>query len=437
VRAVAYETTVLGSMPLVLRTQTSFRREAAPIPAHEFTPEALEAMRPITIRSDIRDVSIPRPDQVVSQTLDEGQSWGLGRFVILGGIVAGGLGLVGYFVWRWTRLPARNPGIRIEYDPLDDGLGDVYLGEALVGGVTNLAPPGRPKLWQPADERGMPLHGTYPTAERAADAAHQAWVAKQSRPAPAPQRPMEEPELLNLVLPEWVRDIEIENVRGAGNRYLVWSGDDRAGFIEGRGQSWDGYALVKGERRQIEIGTTRKRAVTSVYVAARVMAFLEQSCELGQGRPYAPRRFKRVASKVFGEAPRTVEEFQRTKYYNVMSDTEISMGTKIPIDEIRSIGRKLAEMGVLYGIVTRKSTETFTRVEKVEERRGQRKEPWGPPSPFLHRRTVISKPDIRKLRKSPVLTPEEKKKLPIVRSRHAYSFAIVGPRGAIGFYEAD
>jgi hypothetical protein len=310
--------------------------------------------------------------------------------------------------------------------------------------------PGLGASWRASDDKDMPLPGQYPRAEQAAEAAHQAWIMKQSKPKPEtkklPPKTSEEPELLDVPVPEWVRDIEVENVVGAPGRYLVWVGEDRAGYIERRGSSWDAFVLVNEPMawavKQVEIGTTRKRAVTSIYVASRLLAFLEASSNLGQARSYSPRRFKKVPSDIFGEAPRTVEESQRTKYHNVMSDTEISGGTKIPIEEIRAIGKKLAEQRVIYGIVTRKSIGAFTRIEEVEERVDQRTAPFEKPirsekRDAPRRRRIVSKPDIRKLRKSPLLSPEEKKKLPVVRSKHAYSFAIQGPRGAIGFYEAD
>lgn len=440
----SYELPALGDIPLILRTQNAAVRRPVSIPTHEWTPETLEALR-----STSANVSAASADvaETVAQTPSSTEGlplWIRARtaMIRLAGnplvwVAAGGLAI---FVLFGRRMH-KNPGIRIEYDPLDAGLGDVYLGDTMIGGVTSLSPGGR-RRWQPVDDRGMPMPGEYSNADKAAAVVQEAWIAKQSKPKPPKSvpKPLGEPGLLgvlDITVPEWVKDVEVEAVAGTASRYVVRFGDDRAGFIDQRGRNWDAYVLVKGDRKQIEIGTTRKRAITSIYVAARVLGFLEESCDLGQVRSYSPRRFKTVKSKIFGEAPRRVEEFQRTKYYNVISDTEISGATKIPIEEVRTIGKKLAEARAIYGIVTRKSIGTFTRVEELEERPDQRDEPWGPSSPILRRRRVVAKPDIKKLRKSPVLTPEEKKKLPVVRSKHAYSFAIIGPRGAIGFYEAD
>ena len=443
----SYEQTSLGNIPLVLTTQRDTVPTSPPIPTHEWTTEALEALR--RGQSQPSGVTPPTTEPpgrpLIPHLTDEGRAWLL-HYTFWGIAIAGGLGLVGYLVWRSMKHLSQNPKLRIEYDVLDAGLGDVYLGETLIGGVTSLAPSGHGR-WQASDKNNLPLSNQeHSTAEQAAAVVREAWVAKQSRPKPAPEKLQEEPKLLDVSVPGWVKDIEVENLAGAPERYLVWVGDDRAGYIEKRGSNWDAFVLVKEPAawapKQVEIGTTRKRAVTSVYVASRLLAFLEASSNLGQARSYFPKRFKKVPSKVFGEAPHTIEEFQRTKYYNVMSDTEISGGTKIPVEEIRAIGRKLAEQRVLYGIVTRKSIGTFTRVEEVEERVDQRTEPFGrsvPPERRAtpQRRRIVAKPDIRKLRKSPLLSPEEKKKLPVVRSKHAYSFAVIGPRGAIGFYEAD
>jgi hypothetical protein len=449
----SYEKTSLGLMPLVLTTQRDTVPTSPPIPAHAWTAEALDAVRQDQAQAEGRAINPPRTpadtslwDRFVSlrNITGEGRAWLL-HYTIWGGAIAGGLGLIGYLVWRSMKHLSKNPKLRIEYDPLDDGLGDVYLGERLVGGVTNLAPPGRPKSWQPANERGLPLPGEYRTVEQAAEAAHRAWIAKQSKPRPAPGKAQEEPELLDVSVPEWVKDIEVEGLRTAPDFLDVWVGDDRAGYIEKHGSNWDAFAIVKKPSvwvmKQVEIGTTRKRAVTSVYVAAKMLAFLEASHNIGKGRSGAPRHFRKARSKVFGEAPRTIEDLLRTKYYNVVSDTEISGGTKMPVEEIRAIGRKLAEQRVIYGIVTRKSIGTFTRIEEADERVDQRTEPFEKSirpedRDAPRRRRIVSKPDIRKLRKSPMLSAEEKKKLPVVRSKHAYSFAVIGPRGAIGFYEA-
>ena len=104
----------------------------------------------------------------------------------------------------------------------------------------------------------------------------------------------------------------------------------------------------------------------------------------------------------------------------------MSKDLDIPEKEIILYGRKLAEDFLIYGMPSKEKRRTFLKVEKVERELKSR------PGQKRVRRT-ISHADIEKLRKGGKLTKAEKKSLPSIRQKTIYNFAMVGPRGEVGF----
>jgi len=233
------------------------------------------------------------------------------------------------------------------------------------------------------------------------------------------------PEVLEFTVPEWVQDVEVEAIEGRVDRFVVLVDGVEAGFIDRRGKNWDAFLRVDETRsRQLEIGTTRKRAITAVYAAFIVLRDVIETVVPGKAQPYSPRQFEWTKPEKHGEAPEKVERFFRAKHSVLRSEHEIASATGIPSSEVAKYAKKLAEMGLIYGIISKQRIATFKR---IEER----------PSVEGRRRRVVATVDITKMRKSPALTAKQKRELPKVRHERVHSFALSGPKGEIGFYEAD
>ena len=362
----------------------------------------------------------------------------MNQFLAIGLGAVAGWALVKYL--RGSNL-VHNPEWTIQYDELDDNMGDVFFGKKLIGSVMNLGIPGQRKVWQAADWRDLPMPGEYRTADAAAAASYEAWVQKKAKPKQAEQKS----ETLDITVPDWVKGVEVESAIGSvQDRFVVWVDDEPAGFIDRRGKNWDAYFIFRGtvETRdlQIEIGTTRKRAIVAVYCAFKLFENVSQAVEPGKQKSYFPRRFVTMPPEPLepGQTleqqrpPQLVEEFYTVFHPFQQTANQIANVTKIPVAEVERYAKKLAEKRIIYGAVSKERVGTFRRIEAEDHVIPKH----DVVSSQSHRRRIVSAPDIRKLRRSGQLTPEEKKQLPRVRQERVYKFALTGPNGELGFYES-
>ena len=329
---------------------------------------------------------------------------------------------------------AQNPEWRIKYDDLDDNLGDVFVGKQLIGTVLNMGIPGQKKAWQAGDWRDLPMPGAYPTADAAATVVYDVWIQKKQSERAASKSPKSVPDALEITVPDWVKNVEVGAIAGNADRFIVWVDDDKAGYIDRRGKNWDAYFLFGNEKKQLEIGTTRKRAVTAVYCASKLFENVSDAVTPGKEQHYFPRRYsllpplplKPGQTEEQQGPPRQVEEFYTTLHPFQQTAGQIAAATKIPKAEVERYAKKLAENRVIYGVMSKERTETFKRVESLApvSRRGAVGRP----------RRIVSTVDIRKLRKSEQLTAAEKRALPRVKSERGYKFALIGPTGEVGLY---
>lgn len=242
-------------------------------------------------------------------------------------------------------------------------------------------------------------------------------------------RDLPEPTLVKVKLPDWVTDVEIEPTVGVeGERFLIWVGDDRAGIIEKRGGRYDAYIFTPRGDRQLEIGASKKRAVLAVYVSHKLLDYLPRQTVRGKKMSYTPKRYKTLPPKKGQKHPRKVEQLRYKKHFVQQSDYEISKDLEIPEKEVILYGTKLAERYLIYGIKSQRRQKSFKKIDIIGKEtpapdKGRRKR---------HRRE-ISHPDIEKLRKGGMLSKEERKALPSIRKKTVYYFAMVGPKGEVGF----
>jgi hypothetical protein len=348
-----------------------------------------------------------------------------------------GLGAItGWALAKYLREAGlvQNPEWRIKYDDLDDNLGDVFVGKQLIGSVLNMGIPGQKKAWQAGDWRDLPMPGAYPTADAAATVVYDAWIQKKQSERAASKPPKSVPDSLEITVPDWVKNVEVGAIAGNADRFIVWVDDDKAGYIDRRGKNWDAYFLFGDEKKQLEIGTTRKRAVTAVYCAFKLFENVSAAVTPGKEQHYFPRRYsllpplplKPGQTEEQQGPPRQVEEFYTTLHPFQQTAGQISAATKIPKAEVERYAKKLAENRVIYGVMSKERTETFKRVESLApvSRRGAVGRP----------RRIVSTVDIRKLRKSEQLTAAEKRALPRVKSERGYKFALIGPTGEVGLH---
>jgi hypothetical protein len=353
-----------------------------------------------------------------------------------------GLGAItGWALAKYLREAGlvRNPEWRIKYDDLDDNLGDVFVGKQLIGSVLNMGIPGQKKAWQAGDWRDLPMSGGYSTADAAAASVYKVWVQHRQYEKAAAKAAKPAPDILGITVPDWVKDVEVESASGSmPDRFVVWVGDEAAGYIDRRGKNWDAHFRFEsgsGVRSiQLETDTTRKRAVTAVYCAFKLFENVSAAVTPGKEQHYFPRRYsllpplplKPGQTEEQQGPPRQVEEFYTTLHPFQQTAGQISAATKIPKAEVERYAKKLAENRVIYGVMSKERTETFKRVESLApvSRRGAAGRP----------RRIVSTVDIRKLRKSEQLTAAEKRALPRVKSERGYKFALIGPTGEVGLH---
>lgn len=350
-------------------------------------------------------------------------------FYIVGGIAGGWL--IARKIFGPDSSYRRNPEYSLNW--LDDEgepskfESDVLVGDQVVGSVVFLAP----KKWAAYDEKLMPF-GEFASSKAAANAVYNKWSEiVVSAPKPKTPTPMPEPTILKVKVPDWITDIEVEPTVFEGReRFIVWVGDDRAGIIERRGHNrYDAYVFTKQGLKQLEIGPSRKRAITAVYVSWKILEYLKKQLVRGKGASYSPKRWKTLPPKKRGQRPRRVEVLKYKRYYIQQSAYEMSKDLGIPEKKIILYGKKLAEHFLIYGMPGKEKKKSILKVEKTE-----REIP-----PYKHyptrkrKRRIISHPDIEKLRKTGKISEEERKALPSIRQKTIYHFAMVGPQGEVGF----
>jgi len=228
-------------------------------------------------------------------------------------------------------------------------------------------------------------------------------------------RDLPEPTIIPVKVPDWVTDIEVEPTAeetGERERFVVWIGDNRGGIIEKRGSGYDAYVFTKWGLKQLEIGSSRKRAIQAVYVAWKILDYLSRQTVRGKKVSYSPRRFKTLPPKKRGQRPRKVEQFRYKRHFIQQSAFAMSHDLGIPEKEIILYGKKLAELRLIYGIVGKEKQTSLTEIERSE----REIPPWKHfPGETRKRRTIVQK------------------KLPRVRTKRVYRFAMVGPQGEVGF----
>lgn len=366
----------------------------------------------------------------------------MNQFVAIGLGAFAGWALVKYL--RGSNL-VHNPEWRIRRDELDNDVRNVFVGDKLIGSMTNLRIPGEKKSWQAYDWRDFPIPGKHMTAAAAATAVYESVVLKKV-PEKAEPKPVEQKsETLDITVPIWVSGVEVESAFGAvQDRFVVWVDDEPAGFIDRRGKNWDAYFIFRGtvETRdlQIEIGTTRKRAIVAVYCAFKLFENVSQAVVQGMQKSYFPKRYVTPPPEPLEPGQTTeqqrpsqrIEEFYTVFHPFQQTASQIASATKIPVAEVERYAKKLAEKRIIYGAVSKERVGTFRRIEAEDHVIPKH----DVVSSQSHRRRIVSAPDIKKLRKSGKLTPEEKKQLPRVRQERVYKFALTGPNGELGFYES-
>ncbi|MHC4298904.1 MAG: hypothetical protein ACYS7Y_16625 [Planctomycetota bacterium] len=190
--------------------------------------------------------------------------------------------------------------------------------------------------------------------------------------------------------------------------------------------------------------TTRKNAIGAVYAASMLFRYLSTQ------RDYSD---VTVRSRLHYAEVHTVSVWRP----RLMTANDIADALNIPLPLIIEVGQKLAEKNWIFGVAGKVRIEPTLRQEKVlvpgmtplsddpamrerqekELARARRQRRRGRKEKIEHkRRLVVSSPDVAALRKSPVLTKEEKRSLPRAKSVLRYSFALYGPDGSVGMYEA-
>jgi len=246
------------------------------------------------------------------------------------------------------------------------------------------------------------------------------------------KNPEDDEWYVDFAVPEWVQ-AKVKPVHGNKDLFVIHIGGEEAGVIIRLGHVWDAYARVDETRRaMVEESTTRKRAISAVYATAVLLDDIRGATTSGRLQQYPIRKFVKLPPKKRGQVPREVERFYRKDYPVLRSESEISSKTGIPVDEVIRYAQKLAEMRIIYGLVAKERIGTFERIKTVPERMAYKHGRYEP-----RKRRIVAAVDIKKMRKSPMLSAEEKKELPRVRHVRVYKFALLGPRGEVGFYEAD
>lgn len=243
------------------------------------------------------------------------------------------------------------------------------------------------------------------------------------------KNPDDDDEYVDFTIPEWVK-AKIKPVHGNEDLFVIHVRGEEVGVVIRRGHVWDAYARVDETRRaMVEMGTTRKRAISAVYATAVLLDDIRGATVSGKAQRYPIREFVTLPPKKRGQKPREVERFYRKDYPVLREASEIASKTGIPVDDVIRYARKLAEMRLIYGVISKERIGTFEHIEEVPERMAYKRGRYEP-----RKRRIVAAADIKKLRKSPMLSSEEKQGLPRVKYVRVFKFALFGQQGEVGFY---
>ena len=271
--------------------------------------------------------------------------------------------------------------------------GDIRVKGKNIGSIT-MVDPGNWLAYE--GTQAEPFEYGISTAKKAAEKVYKRFMGLRDLP---------EPTIVQVKVPDWVTDIEVEPTVGkVGERFIVWIGDDRGGVIEKRGSSYDAYVQTTKGLKQLEIGVSQKRAIQAVYVSWKILDYLPRQTTRGKGVSYSPRRFKTLPPKKRGQRSRKVEIFRHKQYSVQKSSFTMSNDLNIPEKEIILYGKKLADLRLIYGIVGKERQKFAEKIELLKKRKIGGK-----------RRVILQK------------------QLPRIRTKTSYRFAMVGPQDEVGF----
>lgn len=261
---------------------------------------------------------------------------------------------------------------------------------------------------------------------------------------------------LDVAMPPFVKDATLWST-SSPTEFLLTHKKRPIGVIEGAKGRFSGHAFAGDRKVRVAQNTTRQGAIGAVYAAHKLIVYLSRQ------RDYSD---VTVRSSAHYEDVFTVGIWRP----RLVNAKDIADALGIPLKLIVDVGQLLAKAERIFGVSGKVRVEPTLRQEKVlvpgapplgddpvsaddaqrkwraslvelekrklaqAKRRERRKR--GKTKIEHKRRHVVSDADVSKLRKSEALTKEEKKALPKAKSVVRYSFALYGPDGSVGMYEA-
>ena len=230
--------------------------------------------------------------------------------------------------------------------------------------------------------------------------------------------------------PSFAKGYEVWTTEVTG-RFVILLDGHRVGYIEGYGASYKAYAQVRDKTITVGLSVTKQNAIGAVAAVDTILRFLLSQREYSEVS---------VRSTTYYEV---VETFQVWRPLLVAAK-DVADSTGLPLKLVEEIGKLLAQKKLIFGVSGRIKIPGVVRRQelivptKEEFERGRSRRRRGRKTSLEHRRRriVSAQSEAEKLRKSPALSKEEKKTLPRARSILRYSFALYGPDGAVGMFEA-
>jgi len=265
-----------------------------------------------------------------------------------------------------------------------------------------------------------------------------------SLPSYSDPESLEPIQRVRVAKPEYVEYADLWSTPNP-TRFILMRGDEAMGFIEGAEGSYSGTAYVGDKQVHLVWRTTRKNAIGMIYAAYLMMHYLFS---------------QRDHSTVTVRSSRHYEDVHKVKTWRpkILTAQDIAETLGIPEPIIVEVGIELAKAKRIFGVagkITVQATLTRERLlvpgiptrsddpalrdrHEKELALARRRLRRGKKPKIEHRRRrVVTTTDVPVLRKSDVLTKEEKKALPKAKSVTRYSFALYGPDGSTGFFQAS
>ena len=248
---------------------------------------------------------------------------------------------------------------------------------------------------------------------------------------------------ISVAKPAYVEDVSVWSTMNP-TRLLLMRGDDSIGAVEGAEGSYSGSAYVGDKQVFLVQNTTRKNAIGVVYAANLLMNYLFSQRDYSSVTVRSSSHYEKVYNV-------------KTWRPKLLNAKDISQELGIPEPVIIEAGVVLAKAKKIFGVsgkVTVQATLTREQIlvpgipargedpalrerHEKELARARRQRRRGKKPRVEHRRRrVVTTADVPVLRKSDVLSKEEKKALPRAKSVTRYSFALYGPDGSTGFFQA-